>query len=40
MYVTVTLFSRDQCYREHMGMKMNEPDEYGVILTAIGLQYL
>ena len=40
MYVTVTLFSRQQCYRKYMEKKIHESDEHAFFSTAVFLQYL
>ena len=40
VYVNVTLFSREQCYRKYMEKKINQPDELAFFLTAVFLQYL
>ena len=41
VYVNITLFSREQCYRKYMEKKINQPDEHAFFfLTAVFLQYL
>ena len=35
MYVTVTLFNREKCYRKHMEKKIHESDEHVFFLTAV-----
>ena len=40
VFVNVTLFSREQCYRIYMEKKINKPDEHTFFFTAVFLQYL
>ena len=41
LYVTVTLFSREQCYQKYMEKKIRESDDHALFFSiAVFLQYL